>query len=183
MNKKKFIYNLDDFQNTAVKELLKYDKVIIKSKKFTGKSFICKKLFDSLNDKTVIYHTGCCPKLFNKAKEELMVLLNDLNEATIILDEFYDDEILDYLCKKDSYKCYIVTNDYKVKKEKFDIFNYYMFYKKFVINEVGKELNIHQVMNKDINYDKKNEYLRRSSKQTIIYIKKDGIVKESKLEI
>ncbi len=185
MNKEKFLFNLNDFQNKAVDEVLKYNKVIIKSKMFTGKSMICKKLFNKAVNSVVIYHTGCCPELFEKAKKEFYILLKKYRRSkiTVILDEFYDKELLEYIGNINNFNCYVVTNDNELLINNYSIFNYYHFYKKFVIDEVGEELNIHQIMNEDYNYSKEKESLRRSSKQTITYIKTDDKIIEDKMEI
>ena len=64
-----FINLLDDFQNTAVNELLRYKNklVFVKGKKFIGKTNIAKKLYNKIDDDIVIYHTGCAPRFYADA--------------------------------------------------------------------------------------------------------------------
>ncbi len=182
---KQFLINLNDFQNKAVETLLEHKgKVIVKSQKFTGKTMIASKLFERADSEMVLYHTGCCPELFIKAKEEFLKIIKDnRKETTIILDEFYDEEIMNYISDKDNISCYVLTNDLSLNKEGYKSFNYYNSYKKFINNEKGEYLNIHQVLNKDINFDKKNEKLRRSSVSTTIFIKENNSIKEYKMEL
>ena len=111
MNKDIFLKHLNSFQDEAIKELKNHNKVIIKSTKYTGKSVICKKLFNSLNNGVIIYHTGCAPKLFKNAKNRLLELINVDKEITLILDEFYDNELLELISNKNNINCYVVTND------------------------------------------------------------------------
>ena len=180
-----FVKNLNSFQDTAICELIKhkFNKIFIKSNKFTGKTMLAGKLFKNVIDDVVIYHTGCCPELFNRAKEQFINILNDniSKNITIILDEFYDEEILSSIDKK-NITCYVFTNDISLSKNNYLSFNYYEYYSKFINNEFGNYLNIHQVLNKNKNYDVENEKLRQSSKNTITYIKKNNEIKEYKLE-
>ncbi|MGM9877075.1 MAG: hypothetical protein ACI33S_00345 [Bacilli bacterium] len=181
---KMFLINLNDFQNKAIEVLLenKNKRIFIKSKKFTGKTMLAKKIFENTNN-TTIYHTGSSPKLFERAKNDFINILNNIkeNEITIILDEFYDDEIINIVNKK-NYTVYILTNDLSLKNKEYMTFNYYEFYNRFINNECGKYLNLHEVLNKDINFSKNNEILRKSSKSTITYVKKNNLIKEYRLE-
>jgi len=182
----KFLINLNSFQNTAIKNLLSYkkNKIIICSNKFTGKTMLIKKLFNSSNDEVIIYHTGCCPELFNRAKEELIKIINKYKSKSITFmsDEFYDDELLDFI-NKPNISAYIFTNDMSLKKSDYLIFNYYIFYNKFIKNEIGEYKNLHQILNKDKDFDIKNERLRHVSKSTITYVNYKNVINEYKMEI
>lgn len=186
MDKNDFLMDLDDFQNKAVFELIKYKNksIFIKSNKYTGKTNIAKKLFNICNDDIVFYHTGCDPKYFNKSVNVFKELLNnhEYKSITIILDEFYNKELLDYLKKLDNLTCYVLTNDISIFDKDYLNFNYYTFYEKFVTNVYGKYLNIHEIMNVDINFGNKNDHLRRSSTKTITYIKYKNEIKQNLME-
>ena len=186
MDKNEFLIDLDDFQNKAVSELIKYKNksIFIKSNKYTGKTNIAKKLFNSCDDEIVFYHTGCDPKYFDKAFDRFKELINkyEYKSITIILDEFYNSELLDYLKEIDNLTCYVLTNDISISDKDYLNFNYFTFYEKFISNIYGKYLNIHEVMNKDIDFGTKNDPLRRSSTKTITNIKYKNEIKQDLME-
>ena len=184
---KMFLKNLNDFQNKAVSTLLAYKNqlIIVKSQKFTGKTMLASKLFEQAENDVIIYHTGCCPELFKKAKKEFIKVLNKYNEKsiTIILDEYYDDEIIDLLTNLNNTTCYLLTNDLSLNHRQYMTFNYYNFYNSFIHNEYGRYLNLHEILNKDKDFSKKNENLRHYSKSTTIFVKENNEIKQYKMEI
>ena len=168
-----FLKQLESFQNSVVDTLLKNKKklIFVKGHKFTGKTKIVAKLFNIINDELVIYHTGCDPKYYNKGYDRLIRLIEkyNYNSITFILDEFYDEKLLNYITNLKNATCYIFTNDTSIKNDKFVDFNYYIFYTKFINNIYKTYLNIHQILQKE-NYEK-IENLRSSSTKTITNIK------------
>lgn len=181
-----FIEDLDDFENVAVNELIKNKNkiVFIKSYKFTGKTTLSKKLYNLIKDGVVIYHSGCDPKYFADSYNDFKSLVEkyEKNYKTIILDEYYNHDLLDYINKLNNIVCYIFTNDLNIYYENASYLNYYKFYKKFIENICFEYRNIYQMMFSDKKILDMLEKSRIRSSITFTKIKYKGKENEYRLE-
>lgn len=201
INKISFINMLNDMQEEAVNYLInnKQHIVIVKSTKFTGKTTIVTKLFNTIEAYPVLYHTGCDPQKREIANKEFIDVLTEYADCqlTVILDEYYDDQIIQYILKHKNISCYIFTNDQYLEIENsysFYLNKLYDNYKKKYFNLFNgfnwKKMNIKEILyylednTEDSlkNYTLKNENLRTASTSTSIYIKNKDYIVLNKIE-
>lgn len=206
MNKRHFWKMVDDFENQAIKTIndSKEKKVIIKGKKFLGKSVTSEKLFSSLSDDVIMYHSGCNPEADQYIYSDFIHSVSEWSSreksVSIVLDEFYNLEILTYLSKLTNIKCYIFTNDASLRCSDFADFNYFYYYEKYIWNTMKSYFNYERVLNlREICFLLENnekqyrfaksplndfragvEEIRTQPNQSMLIIKKDSLCIENK---
>lgn len=206
MDKRHFLGMIDDFENQTIKAIndSKEKKVIIKGKKFVGKSVTSEKLFNSLSDDVIMYHSGCDPEADQYIYTDFIRSVSEWSSreksVSVVLDEFYNLEILTYLSKLTNIKCYIFTNDASLRDNNFADFNYYHYYEKYIWSTMKSYFNSEKVLNvREICFLLENnkkqcgfanshlndfeagvEKIRTQTNQSILLIKKDSLCIENK---
>lgn len=185
MNNELFIKKLNNFQNSVLTELLHFKNklLFVKGSKFTGKTTISKKLFEIIEDEIVLYHTGCNPDHYIEAFNRFKKIIDEYKtkNITMILDEFYDLNMLNYIFKIPNITCYIFTNDKNVNNPNYINYDYYSIYQKFIVKNFNKYFDINQILFEKGKYFEK-EKLRTISIETKTIIKYKGKIFEDKME-
>lgn len=116
----KFTDEVNNYQAKLAFKIGKIKKriIILKAQHFFGKTTILKHVFDLSNYDLTIFHTGCNPKYFDKSRDDFLaemelelmkVKKND--KILILLDEYYDDNIIKYFLSINyNVKVVIATN-------------------------------------------------------------------------